>query len=59
MDLALLLQQAIAASREEINIAQGQHPGEPIQVLLDWHPRMQKVELVIRPSIRTAPYKAA
>lgn len=59
MDLAALLQQAIAANREQINAAQRSYPDVPIQVVFDWHPGTQKVDVVIRPAIRTPSFRAA
>lgn len=57
MDLAELFQRVIEEHRARINAAAEKYPGEPIQIQLDYHPQMKKVETVIRPSDRPKPFR--
>lgn len=56
VDLATLLVQVIEANREAINEESARHDGN-IAVELHYHPTMNKVEPVIRPSRRLPPFK--
>lgn len=59
MDLAALIEQAAREHRADINDEATKHPGQPIQVVFDWHPGSGKLDAAIRPSRRLRSIHAA
>lgn len=58
MDLAALIEQAAREHRQDINDEATKNPGQPIQVVFDWHPQTGNLDAAVRPSRRLRTIRA-